>query len=369
MIRFERIPIHTTTAESERKAPYLDIMGEIEPIEFLFTQGDKYHYFARANLHTLKGEPKVGKSAAGLGFITAAIKGEYLGIKAMPGIKVLWIDTEQDKSTLCQKARAVLDMAEVDAVPENLKVVPLRGYGSPADCLADTIKKIEDNAPDFVFLDGIVDLCGGFNDEEKSREAVGQLEAAAEHTGAAILCLIHTNGRKDDKARGHLGTILQQKSAEVYQVEKGLFQMDNVSKVVGKVIQSFSRFAPVPGFAFAFEDDFKISDVSEAMKKAEQKKKDEAEEEKREELRSIFAAIFKNADKLTKGKLIKAYTKECGCGDTTARNAIKAAVEANILYKEERGRNVFYYFLFPGFEDIKENDKADVEDDEDDEDL
>ena len=363
MIRFERIPIHTTTAESEREAPYLDIMGEIEPIEFLFTQGDKYHYIARANLHTLKGEPKTGKSAAGLALITAAIKGEYLGIKAMPDIKVLWIDTEQDKSTLCQKARAVLDMAGVDAVPENLKVVPLRGYGSPAECLADTIKKIEDNAPDFVFLDGIVDLCGGFNDEEKSREAVGQLEAAAEHTGAAILCLIHTNGRKDDKARGHLGTILQQKSAEIYQIEKGQFHSDNVSKVVGKVIQPFSRFASVPGFAFAFEDDFKISDVSEAMKKAEQKKKDEAEEEKREEFRSIFAALFKNADKIRRKDLIKAYTEECKCGDTTARNAIDYADAAHILYKHEtKGKKAYYSYLFPGFEDIKENDNKDDED-------
>lgn len=359
MIRFERIPIHTTTAESERDVPYLDIMGEDEPVEYLFTLGDKRGLIARANLHTLKGAPKTGKSAAGLALITAAIKGEYLGIKAMPDIKVLWIDTEQDKNTLRQKARAVLDMAGVDAVPENLKVSNLRGFGSPAECLGIAIKAINDNAPDLVFLDGIVDLCEDFNDNTESLKVVKQLEAATEQTGAAILCLIHTN-KKDDEARGHLGAFLVHKSGEIYQVNKGMYNINDVS--VANVIIEESRFAvsPAPGFAFAFADNFKITDASEALKKAEQKKKDEANEK----LRSIFADIFKNADKLCKGELIKAYNKKCHRGIRTAEKAIAAAVEANILYQypEKEGNKQFYSYLFPGFEDIKENDNEDDED-------
>ena len=203
---------------------------------------------ARANLHTLQGTKKAGKSAAGLAFIVAMLKGEFIGIKAAhPDTRILWIDTEQDKSTLRKKGRAVLSMAGLDTQPERLKIVALRGFGGTADAMAATLQAIEENAADFVFLDGVVDLCQSFNDEEKSREVVHKY-------GSAILGLIHTN-KYNDEARGHLGAIMQQKSAEIYQVTK--------ESNTAKVSQPFSRFAPVPDFSFSFADDFKIAPPEE----------------------------------------------------------------------------------------------------------
>lgn len=342
MIRFDRIPIHTTTAVNGQIVPYLEISGEDEPIEYLFTLGDKYGLIARANLHTLRGAPKTGKSAAGLALIAAALKGEFIGIKAnRDNLAVLWIDTEQDKNTLRQKARAVLDMAGLDAQPEALKVVTLRGYGSPADALAATLRAIEENAADFVFLDGVVDLCRAFNDEEESREVVRRLETHAEQYGAAILGLIHTN-KKDDEARGHLGAIMQQKSAEIYQVNKR--EGENIANVT----QPFSRFAPVPGFAFAFADDFKITTAADAQQRASN--------EALERMRSTFATLFNNAEKLSKTELKKAYKSAQCCQDRTAEKEIKAAVEADVLQKTPEGRNVYYTYLFPEFADIPEED-------------
>lgn len=343
MIRFDRIPIHATTTENGQNVPYLEIAGEDEPIEYLFTLGDKYGLIARANLHTLRGAPKTGKSAAGLALITAALKGEFIGIKAnRDNLAVLWIDTEQDKNTLRQKARAVLDMAGLDAQPEVLKVVTLRGYGSPADALAATLQAIEENAADFVFLDGVVDLCQAFNDEEESREVVRRLEAHAEQYGAAILGLIHTN-KKDDEARGHLGAIMQQKSAEIYQVNK----MEGES--IANVTQPFSRFAPVPGFAFAFADDFKITTAADARQRANS--------EALERMRSTFATLFEGADKLSKGELTEGYKQARGCQDRTAEKEIKAAVEAGVLHKDNEGRKVYYTYLFPEFSDIADEDE------------
>ena len=342
MIRFERIPIHTTTAENGQKVPYLEISGEDEPIEYLFTLGDKYGIIARANLHTLKGAPKTGKSAAGLALITAAFKGEFIGIKAnRDNLAVLWIDTEQDKNTLRQKARAVLDMAGLDAQPEALKVVTLRGYGSPADALAATLQAIEENAADFVFLDGVVDLCQAFNDEEKSREVIRRLETHAEQYGAAILGLIHTN-KKDDEARGHLGAIMEQKSGEVYQVTK------REGESIANVTQPKCRFAPAPGFSFAFADDFKITTAADAQQRASN--------EALEKMRSTFAALFNNAEKLSKAELKRAYMHTQGCKDRTADKAIIAAVKANVLQNAREGSKVYYTYLFPEFADIAEDD-------------
>lgn len=343
MIRFDRIPIHATTAENGQKVPYLPIDGEDEPIEYLFTLGDKYGLIARANLHTLRGAPKTGKSAAGIALIVAALKGEFIGIKAnRDNLAVLWIDTEQDTNTLRQRARAVLDMAGLDAQPEALKVVTLRGYGSPADALSITLQAIEENAADFVFLDGVVDLCRAFNDDEESREVVRRLEAHAEQYGAAILGLIHTN-KKDDEARGHLGAVMQQKSAEIYQVNK------REGESIANVTQPLSRFAPVPGFAFAFADDFKITTAADAQQRANS--------EAMERMRSTFATLFEGADKLSKGELKEAYKRAHGCQDRTAEKEIKAAVEADVLYKTYEGRKVYYTYLFPEFSDIADEDE------------
>ena len=242
-------------------------------------------------------------------------------------LAVLWIDTEQDKNTLRQKAKAVLSMAGRETMPESLKIVTLRGYGSPADALAATLQAIAENAADFVFLDGVVDLCQAFNDEEKSRAVVRQLEAHAEKYGAAILGLIHTN-KYNDEARGHLGAIMQQKSAEIYQVNK--------EGNTAQVTQPFSRFAPVPPFSFTFADDFKIAAPAEGN----------TDLERFAALNKAFAPLFADAQRLTAGELVAAYMDYYQKSKRTAQDAIKAATFARVLDRQIDGRRVYYCLPF-----------------------
>ena len=327
-IRLDLWPVHDSAQETGRAVPYLDINGVDDPIDFLFTLGGKYGLIARSNLHTLQGQKKAGKSAAGLALIVAAIKGEFIGITpSRENLAVLWIDTEQDKNTLRQKAKAVLSMAGRETMPESLKIVTLRGYGSPADALAATLQAIAENAADFVFLDGVVDLCQAFNDEEKSRAVVRQLEAHAEKYGAAILGLIHTN-KYNDEARGHLGAIMQQKSAEIYQVNK--------EGNTAQVTQPFSRFAPVPPFSFTFADDFKIAAPAEGN----------TDLERFAALNKAFAPLFADAQRLTAGELVAAYMDYYQKSKRTAQDAIKAATFARVLDRQIDGRRVYYCLPF-----------------------
>lgn len=327
-IDFTFWPKQDAPAEGVHVVPYLDVAGEDVPIDFLFTLGGKYGLIARANLHTLQGPKKAGKSAAGLALIVAALKGEFIGITpSRDNLGVLWIDTEQDKNTLRQKARAVLSMAGLNVMPERVKIVTLRGYGGPADALAATLQAIEENAADFVFLDGVVDLCQSFNDEEKSRDVVRQLESHAEQRGAAILGLIHTN-KYNDEARGHLGAIMQQKSAEIYQVNK--------DTDTAKVTQPFSRFAPVPPFSFSFADDFKILPPAEGN----------TDLEKWAALSRTFAPLFADAERLTAGELTAAYMDYYQKGKRTAQAAITAAASARVIDKAVEGKRVYYSIPF-----------------------
>lgn len=333
-IDFSSWPKGNVPIQEGRAVPYLEIAGEDEPIDYLLTLGDKYGLLARANLHTLQGTKKAGKSAAGLAFIVAMLKGNFIGIKATHSeTRILWIDTEQDKSTLRKKGRAVLSMAGLDTQPESLKIVALRGFGSTADALAATLQAIEENASDFVFLDGVVDLCESFNDEEKSRAVVHDLEAYAEKYGTAILGLIHTN-KYNDEARGHLGAIMQQKSAEIYQVTK--------DGNTAKVSQPFSRFAPVPDFSFSFADDFKITPPEEGN----------TDLERWAALSRAFDPLFADSGKLTNAELVTAYVDYYQKSRRTAQEAIKAATIAHVLDRTVEGRRVYYS---RPFQDINPN--------------
>lgn len=318
------------TEEGPRIIPYLDLSREDDPIDFLFTLGGKYGLIARANLHTLQGTKKAGKSAAGLALIIAALKGQFIDITpSRKDLEILWIDTEQDRATLRQKAHAVLSAAGLETMPDRVKIVTLRGYGSPADILAATLQAIAENTADFVFLDGVVDLCPAFNDEEKSREVVRQLEAYAEQYGAAILGLIHTN-KRDNEARGHLGAVLQQKSAEIYQVNK--------EGDTAKVTQPFSRFAPVPAFSFAFADDFKIVPAGGGT-----------DIEQWQHYYRQFAPLFIDTEQLRSKDLIQVYTDFHLKSKRTAQDAIKSAVFYGALDRKKEGASVFYSLPFVPF--------------------
>jgi len=349
-IRFDLWPTHTEAAQGGLIVPYLDISGEDEPTDYLFTLEGLHGLIARANLHTLQGDKKAGKSAAGLALITAALKGEFIGITpSRPDLSVLWIDTEQDRDTLRRKARAVLSMAGLDTMPDRVKVATLRGFGSTEAVLQATLQAITETTPDFVFLDGVVDLCEAFNDEEKSRAVIRQLEAHAERYGCAILGLIHTNKTSRNEARGHLGAILQQKSAEIYQVTKEAAD-------TAKVSQPFSRFAPVPDFYFSFADDFQIRPAGGA-------EADGGRAAQRSALESAFRPLYCDAGghfdprtRFSYKELTQAYKDFHQRGERTAKDAISRATALGVLERKTDGRRIFYALaigeLFPDEDDL-----------------
>ena len=331
--------------EGEQTRPELpwldDLEGEEAPTPFLFYlngEGGPFGIIAAANLHTIKGLEKTGKSAAGMALIVAAMHGYFLGIEpARAGLRVLWIDTEQDRQTLRQKARAALAMAQRDTRPEELRILPLRAY-AVADRLKLTRQAIEETAPDLVLLDGVVDLCEEFNEEKPSRAVVNELAAICEKTGAAILGLIHANRKDDQKARGHLGTLMQQKSAEIYHADK--------SGDTATIRQERSRFAPVPAFRFEFADGFRIKAADGA----------EALAAKVTDLREIFGRLFDGKDTQRHTDLVTGYKIEADCKDSTAKKAIRDGLIFHILKKTGTGTDTRYSLLTPEelFEDLQE---------------
>jgi hypothetical protein len=78
-------------------------------------------------------------------------------------------------------------------------------------------------------VDGLVDLLQDFNDVKEATGLVNDLMEICEETGCAVVSTLHVNpgpqkGKESDKGRGHLGTMLEQKSETILLLKKDMVQ-------------------------------------------------------------------------------------------------------------------------------------------------
>lgn len=142
---------------------------------------------------------------------------------------VLYVDTEMEKLNSAKVLRRVHWLCgwDMDVPNRRFNVLWLRGV---TDVKSDTgevkerayekryrliLQAIDWLQPDAVFIDGIRDIIGDFNDNKESATLVGDLMALAEQKQICIWNALHMNPRpgNDDesKMRGHLGTELGNK--------------------------------------------------------------------------------------------------------------------------------------------------------------
>jgi len=80
-----------------------------------------------------------------------------------------------------------------------------------------------------LMVDGLVDLLQDFNDVREATGLINDLMEICEETGCAIVSTLHVNpgsqkGKESDKGRGHLGTMLEQKSETILLLKKDQVQ-------------------------------------------------------------------------------------------------------------------------------------------------
>ena len=142
---------------------------------------------------------------------------------------VLYVDTEMEKLNSAKVLRRVHWLCDwqMDVPNERFHVLWLRGVTDVKDSEGKVVERayakryrlirmaIEILHPNAVFIDGIRDIIGDFNDNAESAQLVGELMALAEQQGICIWNTLHMNPRpgNDDesKMRGHLGTELGNK--------------------------------------------------------------------------------------------------------------------------------------------------------------
>jgi len=162
---------------------------------------------------------------------------------------VLLVDTEQALGNVQKVQRRILGMAsQAQTVAlDSLKVLSLREY-SPTERLEIVRQAIADYNPNVMFIDNIKDLVNDFNDIEESQRVVGEImkmsSGKMSKQPMAIICVIHQNF-SSDKARGHLGSLIYEKSSLVMTLK--------VDGVDTRVTYSKVRNAKPADFSFCID--------------------------------------------------------------------------------------------------------------------
>jgi RecA-family ATPase len=245
--------------------------------------------FALRDIHAIKAKQKAGKTTALKVMIAALLLGGVFRLKSLlEKPRIVFFDTEQNRTDTKLILEDVAQMTGLpsDVIDAQVALHSLRRIDQ--ELLLPLLEVVlEDEKPQVVMLDGIVEFVASFNDETESKRLIKELLKLSDEHNCAIICVLHTNKADEDhNMRGHLGTMLAQKSATVLECVK-----EKGSSVI-TVKCSEARHEEMPEWSIAFDAEGHIVDADEQrrqlleQRKAEllQKRQDALEKEKQERL-------------------------------------------------------------------------------------
>ena len=224
---FQEIPL-TGEATIEKKLSLDDILkyrilpsDEVpKPDAVLFF--NQQMVMSRQNISCVTGKAKVGKTFL-MTLINEAIlhKGEFQGVLSsyLPKQKdkVIYIDTEQSRyhiSLILQRIKSVISNEKIENVLMfNFDALSTEKRRNAVETLLYGMNDVG-----VCIIDGIADLVYDTNDIRESANMVDDLRKWATERDIHIINVLHQNPSQSEKMRGHLGTILTNKSETVIQI-------------------------------------------------------------------------------------------------------------------------------------------------------
>jgi len=172
--------------------------------------------FSRKNISAWLGKAKAKKTYAMTMLGSSLISGIdlYDIFYSYKKNKLVWIDTEQSPAD-AQKVAIRINKLVGNA--ENLFLYGLRPL-SPNKRIEMIDKAIKQHKPDILIIDGVRDLVWNINDPVESTTVVTMIMKWSYDYDMHIAAVIHIT--KDGKARGHIGTEIENKSETVIRVTR-----------------------------------------------------------------------------------------------------------------------------------------------------
>ena len=313
--------VNQPTAEEQQKEQLLQVLRETRirtdtevPPEEYSLEVDEKGIFALRDIHAIKAKQKAGKTTALKVFIAALLLGVMFRVKSLlEKPRIVFFDTEQSRTDTKRILEDVAQMTGLgpDVIDSQVSLHSLRRIDQ--EQLLPLLEVVlENEKPQVVMLDGIVEFVASFNDETESKQLIKELLKLSDQHNCAIVCVLHTNKADEDhNMRGHLGTMLAQKSATVLECikEKG-------SSVI-TVKCSEARHEEMPEWSITFDAEGRIIDADEQrrqlleQRKAEQQQKrlEALEKEKKERLEKCLRILRDKGGVIIRKQLTEILTK------------------------------------------------------------
>jgi RecA-family ATPase len=291
------------TAEEQEKKQLRQVLRETRictdtevPPEEYALEVDEKGIFALRDIHAIKAKQKAGKTTALKVFIAALLLGVMFRVKSLlEKPRIVFFDTEQSRTDTKLILDDVAQMTGLppDVIDSQVSLHSLRRIDQ--EQLLPLLEVVlEDEKPQVAMLDGVVEFVASFNDESESKRLIKELLKLSDQHNCAIICVLHTNKADEDhNMRGHLGTMLAQKSATVLECTK-----EKGSSVI-TVKCSEARHEEMPEWSISFDDEGHIVDADEQrrllleQRKAEllQKRQEALDKEKKERLEKCLRIL------------------------------------------------------------------------------
>lgn len=341
--------VNQPTAEEQKRERLRKILGdtrirtdtEVPDLEYAL-EVDGTGFFARRDIHAVKAKAKAGKTTTLKVFIAALLVGVMFRVKSlMEKPRILFFDTEQNRKDTKGILDDVASMTGLgtEVIDSQVVLQSLRRVDRE-DLLPLLRQALEDEKPDVVFIDGIVEFVASFNDESESKELIKDLLKLCDEQDCAIVCVLHTNKADEDhQMRGHLGTMLAQKAATVLECKK-----ERGSSVI-TVSCSESRHEEPTEWSIMFAEDGCIVDATEQRKlqleqrKAEQqqKRQEAIEKEKQERLQKCLTILRDKGGAVSRKQLTEILVKVLDRKRPTVASYISEWLKDKAIFEDSNG--------------------------------
>ena len=341
--------VNQPTAEEQERERLRKILGEtrirtntvVPDLEYAL-EVDGTGFFARRDIHAVKAKAKAGKTTTLKVFIAALLQGEMFRVKSLlQKPRIVFFDTEQnrkDTKSILDDVAAMTGLSP-EVIDSQVVLHSLRRVDRE-DLLPLLCQALADENPDVVFIDGIVEFVGSFNDESESKQIIKDLLVLSEEYNCAIICVLHTNKADEDhNMRGHLGTMLAQKAATVLECKK-----ERGSSVI-TVSCSESRHEEPTEWSIMFDENGRIVDATEQRKlqleqrKAEQqqRRQEALEKEKQERLQKCLTILRDKGGAVSRKQLTEILVKVFERKRPTVASYISEWLKDKSIFEDSNG--------------------------------
>lgn len=167
----------------------------------------------RQGITNICGTAKSGKTTLLRIFAAAHLaRRAVLGVEVVPGLRILWADTEQPDYRIARQVCGAFALAGIPVeLSDTLTVLNLRTMATAERWTAIRQAATTLN-PDIIIIDGAADLVEDVNDLAASDKMVSELLTLSTEADTALITVVHTNqGQDGGKTRGHIGSAIERR--------------------------------------------------------------------------------------------------------------------------------------------------------------